>query len=132
MLKKKDVIAYVRTKNGEDFFLDYHGCEEDLTDEVLKEIEQKGEYIHPTKTYGNKRIVFKKNYEFELELEFIGFHGEVLFRGIGKSDKVPYAMFMVDFARLIETGRPVNKIKGIFTYTKRGRSYAVKLVKRLD
>lgn len=142
MLKKKDVIAFARNlQTGEERFLDYHGCEDEITNEILDEIEKTGEYVYETDSYRNMEYVFKKNFEFEANLVFKGF-----VRGRSsaqakyvteetKDYKYPdlpesHYMFLTDFEELIKDIGNVNNISGIFTYVKRGRNYAIKMVKK--
>lgn len=131
MLKKKDIIAFRRTDSGEDIFLDYHGCENDLTPKVLEEIEQLGEWVHPACTYYGQKVIFKPNYIFSADLKFTGFtrgrsSAQACFKD-SNNDKI-YYMFLVDFSDIILAGCNVNKLKGNFTYTKRGCNYAIKFL----
>lgn len=138
MLKKKDIIAYTRYGDGHENFMDYYGYEDEITDEILEEIEKNGEYILKEDTYRNEKLVLKQNIKFEDEIIFNGFvrgcsSAQASFKKISSTERLyDYTMFLTDFEKLILEGAPVVKIKGIFTYVKRGRNYAIKLIKRTD
>lgn len=135
MLKMKDIIAFRRTEDGKDIFLDYHGCSEsDIGSIGFDSIEQTGEWVSPYTSTFRQPIVFKKNYEFEANLQFSGFvrgcsSAQASFMDYENMDgefPTRYYMFLTDLSELIKTIGDVSILDGRFTFTKRGSNYAIK------
>lgn len=76
----------------------------------------------------------KENFEFESELTFTGFiRGRSAARAQFKDhNNNTLEMFLSEFENLIETGLPVNKLSGKWTFHKKGSNVGLKYLGPID
>lgn len=146
MANKKEIYLMItkRLDTGIETVMDFTGYYYNrITDEIEDQIEEHGFYL--LSQDNNREVYFKKIFEFEADLEFLEFRrgcsaAGAVFVKQGDREKLRekyfitnnYYMFLSDLSDLIRSEQRIDRIHGIFTYTKKGQSVGIKLVKRLD
>lgn len=105
----------------------YHGISEEE-----KEICKENKRVEHFRRDGTLAEVFVPNYEFEDVLSFEYFsrgRSSVKAHFVSENTGLKYEMFISDFEDVLKSNRIANcRIKGKFTFVKKGQNYGVMLV----
>lgn len=126
-MKKDLFVPFDRKGNMLDY--SYHGISEEE-----KEICKESKRVEHFWGDGTLREVFVPNYEFEDVLTFESFSrgcSSVKAHFVSDNTGLKYEMFISDFADVLKSDCIANcRIKGKFTFVKKGKNYGVMLVER--
>lgn len=118
-VKKEPLMIPFRTKDGS--LLQYTGCLPNTSQD---------------EQWNNREWIWKENFIFEDDLQFVGFHRGCSSAGAtfqSLNDGKEYNVFLKDLSDMIlADGFRCGIVHGLFTFVKRGQNYGLKYLKDGD